>query len=112
MALGVRLFQVGDGEFRVVADGVEGLVAEQFLDVVEVGPGPDQLGGAGPAEGVRGDVDIKPGPVRVAGQAPGDDVVFQPPPVVIEEQRPFARIAREVRTYGDAYIKQKQAEVG
>ena len=34
MAFAVRLAQVGNGEFGVVLEGVEGLVSEQFLDVV------------------------------------------------------------------------------
>jgi hypothetical protein len=45
--------EVGDGELGVVAEGVEGLVAEELFDVVEVGAGADELGGAGAAEGVR-----------------------------------------------------------
>jgi len=34
MAFAVRLAQVGNGEFGVVLEGVEGFVSEQFLDVV------------------------------------------------------------------------------
>ena len=37
MTLPVSLFEVGDGELCVVLDGVEGLVAEEFLDVVHAG---------------------------------------------------------------------------
>ena len=37
MALAVGGAQVGDGEFGVVLEGVEGFVAEEVLDVVHVG---------------------------------------------------------------------------
>ena len=42
-------------------EGFEGLVSEQVLDVVHVGAGADELGRAGAAEGVRGDVDLDAG---------------------------------------------------
>ena len=44
--------QVGDGEFGVVFEGVEGFVAEELLDMVHVGAGAQELGRAGAAEGV------------------------------------------------------------
>ncbi len=37
----------------VTREGVEGIVLEQFLDVVHVRAGTQELGGAGAAEGVR-----------------------------------------------------------
>ena len=49
----VGLLQIIDGELGVMPEGVQGLVAEQLLDVVHVGPAPDQLRGAASAEGVR-----------------------------------------------------------
>jgi len=52
VAARVRLFEVGDGQLRVVLQGVEVLVAEEFLHVPEVRAAEDQLGGATAAEGV------------------------------------------------------------
>ena len=46
------LLQIIDGEPGVMPEGVQGLVAEQLLDVVHVGPAPDQLRGTASAEGV------------------------------------------------------------
>ena len=51
--------QIGDGQEGIVLEGVERLVPEQFLDVVHVCPGPEQLGGAAPAQGMGGDVDAE-----------------------------------------------------
>ena len=55
----VGFAQVGDVEPGVVVEGLEAGVAEELLDVVEVGVALDHLGGAAAPEGVRGDVDIK-----------------------------------------------------
>ena len=52
------LFEVVDVELGVVLEGAEGLVAQEFFDVVEVGVGADHFGRAGSAEGVGGDVDV------------------------------------------------------
>lgn len=87
VTLCVRFFQVGDSEFRVVADGIEGFVTEQFLYMVKVSPGPNEFGCTAPAERVRGDVNIEPGTVRIAGQAPGYDVMFQSVAVAIMSAR-------------------------
>ena len=54
----VGLLQIIDGEPGIMSEGVQGLVAEQLLDVVHVGPAPDQLRGAASAEGVRRDAII------------------------------------------------------
>jgi len=52
VALAVGGAQVGDGEFGVVFEGVEGFVAEEILDMVHVGTGAQELGRAGAAEGL------------------------------------------------------------
>ena len=85
MTLGVGLFEVVDVEFCVVFEGGKGLVAEEFFDVVEVGIGADHFGGAGAAEGVRGDVDIELGLFGVTMQPVADSVGGEWVSVVIEE---------------------------
>ena len=60
----VGLLQIDDGEQGVVLQGVQGLVAEKLLDVVHVGAAADQLRCTAAAEGVRGDVRVKPGMAR------------------------------------------------
>jgi len=52
VALAVGGAQVGDGEFGVVLEDVEGFVAEEVLDVVHVGAGAQELGRAGASEGL------------------------------------------------------------
>jgi len=47
----VGFAQVGDVEPGVVVEGLEALVSEDLLDVVEVGVALDHLAGAGPPEG-------------------------------------------------------------
>jgi len=44
MAAFVRSLKIGDSKAGIVLEGVEGLMAEQFLDVVHVGTGSEQLG--------------------------------------------------------------------
>lgn len=55
MTLSVGFLEVGNRQLCVVLDGVEGLVAEEFLDVVHAGAGLVVLGFArsprGPLEG-------------------------------------------------------------
>jgi hypothetical protein len=47
----VRVAQVGDVEPGVVVEGLEALVPEELLDVVEVGVALDHPAGAGPQKG-------------------------------------------------------------
>ena len=56
------LLEVRDREHDVGLVGVERLVAEQFLDVVHVGPAAQQFRGARAAERVGRDVHLDPGP--------------------------------------------------
>lgn len=72
------LFQVVDSQLGVMPDGVEGLVTEQFFDVVEVGPGPDELGGATSAEGVGRDATVQADFCSVAFQGTADVVALDP----------------------------------
>ena len=60
MTLFVSLLKVGDSELRIVFQGLQGLVAEQLLDVVEIGSTPDQLGCAAPPERVGRHVHPQP----------------------------------------------------
>ena len=55
MAFPVGLLQVADGEPGVVAQGFQGFVAQQVLDVVDVGAAADEFGGAAAAEGEGND---------------------------------------------------------
>ena len=77
MTPGMGLLQVGDGQPGVVLEGVEGLVAEDLLDVVHVGPAPEQLGGATAAERVGGHRDLKAGLRGIPVQEPAHGVVGQ-----------------------------------
>jgi hypothetical protein len=64
MAALVLLLEVADRKFGVVLEGFEGVVAEQFLDVVHAGAPTQEFGGATAAEGVRGHVDGRVGAPR------------------------------------------------
>ena len=70
--------QVGDGEFGVVLEGVEGLVADQYLDVIHVGPGTQQFRRTRAPEGVRGDVDGDAGGLGVTMDQPEEHVIREP----------------------------------
>jgi len=69
VTLGVCLFEVGDGELGVMPEGVEGLVSEQFFDVVHVRPAPEHLSRTRPPERMRRDVHRK---IRGGGVAAQD----------------------------------------
>ena len=56
VALFVCLLEVEDGQPGVVFERLNRGVAEQLLDVIRVCAGTYQFGGAGPAEGVGGDM--------------------------------------------------------
>ena len=60
-------------------------MAQEFFDVVEVGIGPDHFAGAGPAEGVRGDVDIEPSLLGIGMKPTSDSVVRQWISMMIKE---------------------------
>jgi len=55
----MRLLKVGDVELGVVVQGLEALVSQELLDVVQVGVALDHLACATPPEGVRRDLDIE-----------------------------------------------------
>ena len=67
--------QVGNGQLGVVLEGVEGLVSEQFLDVVHVRAGSEKLRRTRPAEGVRRDVDGDADGIGVVVHEPPEDVI-------------------------------------
>jgi len=66
MTLPVGLFQVADGEPGVMAQGFQGFMTQQVLDVVDVGAAADEFSSAAPAECMGRDVDFY---ARIAGMA-------------------------------------------
>jgi len=74
------LFQVGDGQLRVVLDGIERLVAEELFDVVHAGAGAEHLCGPRPPERMGGDVDVDPGLLRTDGDHAAQRELRQPIP--------------------------------
>ena len=77
MAFLVGFLQVGDCEFGVMPQSVEALVAEEFLDVIEVGAALDKFGGATSPERVRADRAIEAGRSDVAADQDKQAVVSQ-----------------------------------
>jgi len=63
-------FEVLDGQFAVVLEGFQALVPKEFLDVVKVGPAPDQLRGATAPKGKRAHRGVQPGGDLLAMQDP------------------------------------------
>ena len=59
MTAGVGLLEVRDIQPRVAVEGLEALVAEELLDVVEVGVALHQLAGVASPQRVRRDGDIQ-----------------------------------------------------
>ena len=101
MAFFVGFLKVHDGQPGVVVERVQGLVAEQFLDVVHVRATPDQLGRAASPECVGGNRKIKIHPAGVTPDHPLQIMVRVPFAVPVEEQRRFMRIVHEERPHGD-----------
>jgi hypothetical protein len=111
MTLLVRGLEVVDGQLGVVSERVQGLVAEQFLDVVKIGSAPDQLRGATAPEGVRRDLHVEARLVGVEMHAAQERFVGHPFAEAIEEQRRFVRVAHEERAHGSE-IAFQQAQGG
>jgi hypothetical protein len=81
----VGFAQVGDVEAGVAVEGLEAAVPEELLDVVEIGVALDHLGGAAPAEGVRGDVDVQPELTAVAAYAIAQGMLRERPAGLVDE---------------------------
>ena len=62
----------------LVFEGFEGFVAEEVLDMVHVGAGAEEFGGAGAAEGVWGDVYADADGIGVFADEPAEDVIREP----------------------------------
>ena len=89
MAALVLLLEVEDREPRVVLEGVERLVAEQFLDVVHAGAAAQKFRCATAAEGVRSHVDGRVGaPGHLVNQAQ-ERVIRMPVAEFVQEEGLF-----------------------
>ena len=97
MALGVGFLEVGDGQAGVGAERVERGVAEQFLDVVDIGAGTDQLRRAAPPEGVGRDTHIHPRALGAVVHVHQEPPVAHPRPFLRQEQRPLRVVPHQVR---------------
>jgi len=111
VALRVRFLQVGDGELRVVLQGVEVLVAEQLLHVLEVRAPTDQLGRARPAEGVRCHRDRQRETLAVQAHALQERVIGQRLARACEPERTLAGVAHEERANA-AQVARHEAQRG
>ena len=100
MAFAVRLAQVGNGEFGVVLEGVEGLVSEQFLDVVHVRAGAQKLRRTRSAERVRRDVDGDADGIGVVVHEPPEDVIRKALALGVEEDGLLGPVAQQERPHG------------
>ena len=93
------LLKVGDVEFGVVVQGLEGLVPEQLLDVVEVGVALDHLGRAAAPERVRRDGDRQFQLLGVLVDSGTHAVLPQRPAVGVDEDGVRPGPAEQVRPY-------------
>ena len=100
MAFGVGGFEVGDGQFRVMFEGVERLVAEEFLDMIHAGPAAKHLSSAASPERVRRDRDGQPGLARMPLDHPAELMVREALPVCVQEQRLLCLVLTAVGIVG------------
>ena len=61
MALRVGRLEIGDRELDVMFQGLQGLVAEEFFDMVHVRATAEQFRGTRPPEGVSRDIGVQLG---------------------------------------------------
>jgi len=72
---------------------VERFVAEQVFDVIQVGPGPDHLGGATAPERVRCHRHVQSHPSGVPMHPAQQAGIRQPFAVLVDEQRRFPGVS-------------------
>jgi len=99
MAPGMGRLQNLDGQFGVMFEGLKVLVSQELLDVIEVGPAPDQLGGAAAPKGVGCHFDVKPGRLGIPLHHPPEGVVGHSLPGLVQKQGLFIRFLQEKWSY-------------
>ena len=95
----MRLFEVKDRELGVVLEGGQGLMPEQFLDVVYVRTGPDEFGRAASPEGVRTDLLVDPDALS-GGVDRAEQYLITQPLASMQEERTLLRIGGQEWPHG------------
>lgn len=102
-------FKILDVQLGVVLEGIQVLVPEQFLHMVNVGSAANELGRAGPPKGVRAHIFGESGSSDVMVEAAAEGVIGHSLAGAVQKESGLARIKDQTRPH-TAHVALQRAQ--